>query len=164
MTPAAQLARPGEEEVTAIVTDQTHASAPADLRYDFTLPTAHVTSVPRSRAEVDQVLSSWGLATHPIRDAVLLIVSELVTNAVRHAAVCSSAVDVALAMADGQLDVAVHDRHPHRPRALPTPREDGDGGFGLHLVQHLAVEAGGSTAVPADPDGGGKTVTVTLPL
>jgi len=47
---------------------------------------------------------------------------------------------------------------------LLSPHPDDSGGWGLQLVRDLTAEVGGRTEVPADEDGGGKTVRVELPL
>ena len=122
-------------------------------------------SVPAARREVAAQLMLWGLSRHdrPVETA-LLVVSELVTNSVRHAAVLSPRVQVHVSLGIKELTVAVHDRHPGLPRPAAVPHTDGSGAWGLRLVQGLASEAGGTTSIPLDPDGLGKTVTVRLPL
>jgi anti-sigma regulatory factor (Ser/Thr protein kinase) len=134
------------------------------LSCDFSLPTDPV-SVPASRAIAGQTLDAWGFALgDSVRETALLVLSELVTNSVRHAARLSPQVDVGLSLTDTELTVAVHDRHPHRPSPLTRPRLDGEGGWGLRLVMELAAETGGGMAVRADLDGPGKTVAAYLPL
>ena len=70
-----------------------------------------------------------------------LLVSELVTNSVRHAGLKAGApVSIRATAADGVVRVEVH-YHGHgrvRPRA-PGPRQ---GGFGLHMVNELATRWG----------------------
>ncbi|MFD6423673.1 ATP-binding protein [Streptomyces sp. NPDC060198] len=70
------------------------------------------------------------------RDDFLLIVSELVTNAVRHAPGPST---LTLTTASGALDIAVtdHSRVPPAPRA--PDRADGTGGMGLHIAEDLGA-------------------------
>ncbi|MFJ6134952.1 ATP-binding protein [Kitasatospora sp. NPDC092286] len=70
-----------------------------------------------------------------------LSVSELVTNAARHAAVISPTVKVELSTDDTELTVSVADAHPFRPKALPAP--NGSGGWGLALAKGLVEEAHG---------------------
>jgi anti-sigma regulatory factor (Ser/Thr protein kinase) len=70
-----------------------------------------------------------------------LLVSELVTNSVRHAGLPPGApVSIKATAADGVVRVEVHDHGhgPVRPRA-PGPRQ---GGFGLHMVNELATRWG----------------------
>ncbi|MFF3596087.1 ATP-binding protein [Kitasatospora indigofera] len=89
------------------------------------------------------------------RDDLLLVVSELVTNAVRHA---GGAGTVDLALLPDAVDIAVSDPS----RTLPLPRLPdpgaGTGGLGLHLVAALC----GPVRVTLDP-GSGKTVHARLP-
>lgn len=134
------------------------------LSCDFSLP-ADPVSVPASRAIAGRTLDAWGFARgDAVRETALLVLSELVTNSVRHAARLSPRVDVGLSLTDHDLTVTVHDRHPHRPAPLPRPRPDGEGGRGLLLVRELTAESGGDMAVRADRDGPGKTVAAHLPL
>ncbi len=96
--------------------------------------------------------SCVGLATET-RDAAELLVSELVTNAVRHAD--SSLVLAVDLLGGGGVRVTVSDASP----AFPQPREaglDADDGRGLLLVGALAT-AWGWEAV-----GGGKDVWFEL--
>ncbi|MDT3395121.1 ATP-binding protein [Streptomyces sp. B1866] len=130
----------------------------------LTLP-ATAAAVPRARQEVRDALAALGMQReHPVADTALITLNELVTNCVQHAVVTSATFDIALAAHDGWLGLAVHDRHPYRPEALPEPHADASGGWGLLLVRRLVAEAGGTISMPLDPDGGGKTVVVRLPL
>ncbi|ANW17238.1 ATP-binding protein [Streptomyces clavuligerus] len=136
------------------------------LSYDgvwrFTVPTIEV-SVPRARAAVRGVLRGEGLPLQEdIEAGVLLIVSELVTNAVRHAAVVSPEATVEVAVRGGWIRISVEDRHPYRPRAVET---DGGqtGGRGLLLVREITLEAGGRCDVERTANGG-KAVWAELPL
>ncbi|MEU9133894.1 ATP-binding protein [Kitasatospora sp. NPDC048540] len=93
---------------------------------------------------------------HPREEEdLLLVVSELVTNAVRHTHGPGTITVTAL---DEELDIAVSDtsRTPPLPR-LPDPQA-GTGGLGLHLVAALC----GILQVTLDP-GSGKTVHAHLP-
>ncbi|MEU7148773.1 ATP-binding protein [Streptomyces sp. NPDC045456] len=91
---------------------------------------------------------------HPVDicDAVV-VVSELVTNAVRHT---HGACRLRLCLHCGHLSVEVHDDSPAPPRARPTGVEAEDG-RGLALVGAIAQ----TLEVRSDP-GGGKTVRATL--
>jgi two-component sensor histidine kinase len=93
---------------------------------------------------------------------LLLIVSELVTNAVRHAAVLSPEVDVEVAVGADRVRVAVEDNHPYRPKALESDHAR-TGGRGLLLVKTITDEAGGSCDVTRTPTGG-KVIWAVLPL
>ena len=98
----------------------------------------------QARAAVLQCAEELGL--DGICDDVILLVSEMVTNAIRHAAP-----PVRLEMASGDCDVvvAVCDGSPLEP-APRRPGEDAEGGRGMLLVDLLAVDHG----VRADPPGG----------
>ncbi|MFF4532868.1 ATP-binding protein [Streptomyces sp. NPDC001407] len=127
----------------------------------FSIP-AVPAAVPAARCEVTGQLGLWGLGSATVLETAVLAVSELVTNTVRHTAVARA--DIRLGLDERHLTVAVHDRDPRLPRRAAVAHLDGSGGWGLRLVQALAVEAGGRTSTPLDADGGGKTVTVLLPL
>ncbi|BAJ31902.1 MULTISPECIES: ATP-binding protein [Kitasatospora] len=140
------------------------ADPPQTVRYQLSLDTVPA-SVPAARRGARAELAARGLdADHPLTDTVLLVVSELVTNAVRHAAPRSPRATLRLDFSARELTVRVHDRHPHCPRPPEVPHEDGSGGWGLSLVHELAALSGGLVETVADPDGGGKTMLVRLPL
>ncbi|MFJ2114230.1 MULTISPECIES: ATP-binding protein [unclassified Streptomyces] len=128
----------------------------------FTAPAVDV-SVPRARHAVRDLLRRQRV---PVRDAVLqgvlLIVSELVTNAVRHAAVLSPEVAVEVAIGAEWIRVSVEDGHPYRPTALETDHAR-TGGRGLLLVRETAREGGGGCGVEHTA-GGGKVVWAVLPF
>ncbi|MFD8340212.1 ATP-binding protein [Streptomyces solisilvae] len=122
-------------------------------------------AVPAARSEIAAQLQMWGLPRGgEIVATAVLAVSELVTNVVKHAAHSAPAADVTLALEDGELVLAVHDRHPALPKPSAAVDADQIGGRGLWLIEALAAEAGGSIGFPADADGGGKAVEVRLPL
>ncbi|MYQ44429.1 ATP-binding protein [Streptomyces sp. SID4985] len=131
-------------------------------RHVLTLPT-EPSAVRVARETAERALTEWGIGLrHPAVDPALLIVSELVTNSVRHAAVLSPQVTVVYAAAPDRVAFAVHDRHPHRPRLDGPGLDTGTGG--LATVMELTLGLGGSAAVHADDDGGGKVIWITLPL
>lgn len=130
----------------------------------FQIP-PHNAAVPQARHAVVEVAAGWGLhPAHERADTLRLIVSELVTNAVKHAGMLSPQIDVVLHLTEtGWLRLGVHDRHPFRPKALLETVDD-DSGRGLLIVKHLVAECGGTAGIEPDPDLGGKTVWVALPL
>ena len=133
-------------------------------RITFAVPTEPA-GASAARRVAREILVAWVLdLDDPVVDSSIVILSELVTNTAKHTAVLCRQAEVTLALNYGCLFLAVHDRHPHRPKALLNPHPDDSGGWGLQLVRDLAAEAGGRTDVPADADGGGKTVRVELPL
>ncbi|MFE2467595.1 ATP-binding protein [Streptomyces mirabilis] len=85
-------------------------------------------------------------------DAVLLVVSELFTNAVRHA---GGVTGFRLEAGPGTVTVAVHDASTVPPRTLPLDATR-PGGFGWHLVQELSVD------VQVEVHAAGKTVTAVV--
>ena len=72
-----------------------------------------------ARGLVSASLTEWAL-DHLVDDATLLV-SELVTNAIVHA---GTEVELAVALLDDCVEVAVTDRHPARslPGRRPTPQ------------------------------------------
>ncbi|MGW1076047.1 ATP-binding protein [Streptomyces sp. NPDC002537] len=158
VVPGQRRERPKDES------DGDPVTAVTDRSLRFSVPTTPG-AVPAARREVAAQLCLWGLRPGAaVVGTAVLAVSELVTNTVRHAAEVSARADVHLGMDCRHLMVAVHDRDPRMPRRVEAPQLDGSGGRGLHLVEVLAAEAGGRTSIPRDEDGGGKTVTVLLPL
>ena len=134
------------------------------MRIGFAVPT-EASGATAARRVAREIFTAWGLdLDNPVVDSAIVILSELITNTHKHARLLSRRADVALWLDDGVLGIAVHDRHPHRPQALLAPHPDGTGGWGLQVVRDLTSEAGGTTAMPADDDGAGKTIEITLPL
>lgn len=87
-------------------------------------------------------------------DAVLLVVTELISNAVRHA---GGVTGFGLGAGPGTVTVTVHDASRRPPR--PQPPDPGEpGGFGWLLVQELAVDVQISVGAT------GKAVSAVLPL
>ncbi|QFQ98647.1 ATP-binding protein [Streptomyces phaeolivaceus] len=131
-------------------------------RHVLTLPTAP-SAVRLSRQTAERALTEWGISLrHPAVDPALLILGELVTNSVRHAALLSPEVTVIYAAGADCLAFAVHDRHPYQP-PLHTPVND-TGSGGLATVMELTLGLGGTAVVRGDADGQGKSIWITLPL
>ncbi|MER5771239.1 ATP-binding protein [Streptomyces sp. NPDC001985] len=128
----------------------------------FTAPAVEV-SVPRARHAVRDLLRRQGVpAGDETVEGLLLIVSELVTNAVRHAAPLSPELALEVAVRTGTVRVSVEDDHPCRPRALESDWRQ-TGGRGLLLVREITRGAGGAHDVEHTA-GGGKVVWAELPL
>ncbi|MFF1411924.1 ATP-binding protein [Streptomyces sp. NPDC058289] len=88
-------------------------------------------------------------------DTVILVVSELVTNALRHG---GGTYTLRLTAHPGTTEVAVDDLSPDPPRMRTPDLRDETGGFGWHMVNELAL----ATVVTPRPEGG-KTVRALLP-
>ncbi|EYT82852.1 ATPase [Streptomyces sp. Tu 6176] len=128
----------------------------------FTAPAVDA-SVPQARHAVrDLLLRQRVPVSDDLVHGLLLIVSELVTNAVRHAAVVSPVLAVEVAVGAEWLRISVEDDHPYRPTALETDHGR-TGGRGLLLVREIAREAGGVCDVQHTA-GGGKVIWAALPL
>jgi CheY-like chemotaxis protein len=112
-----------------------------------------ITSAARARAFVEEHCSSWGLDA--VVDDALLIVSELVTNAVVHA---ESEAELRLVAGTGILRVEVADQGGHAPDPQ-LAGDDDEHGRGLLLVTVLSAAWG----TEARPDGG-KVVWADLAL
>ncbi len=87
-----------------------------------------------------------------LRDDAALVVSELVTNALRHGA---GTVVLRASYVDERLSIAVTDSGDTLPRQLPIDA-DRIGGLGLHIVERVSAEWG------VAPFPGGKTVWAVL--
>ncbi|MEU5660447.1 ATP-binding protein [Streptomyces sp. NPDC047737] len=128
----------------------------------FTAPAVDA-SVPLARHAVRDLLDRQGVPVEDdILQGVLLIVSELVTNVVRHAALLSPELAVEVAIGAEWIRVSVEDNHPYRPTALVTDYGQ-TGGRGLLLVREITAEAGGTCDVEHTA-GGGKIIWAALPL
>ncbi|KNE81976.1 MULTISPECIES: ATP-binding protein [Streptomyces] len=128
----------------------------------FTAPCVD-SAAPRARSAVRDLLVRRAVPVHgELMDTVLVVVTELVANAARHAALLTPEIGIEVSAGAGWIRVAVEDDHPYRPAALDAGRFD-TGGRGLLLVTALTREAGGVWAVDRTASGG-KTVWVRLPL
>ena len=105
---------------------------------------AELESASAARRFVGSILRDWDC--DPIADSALLLVSELVTNAVLHA---RSRLDVVLRLAEDRLRVEVHDESQAQPTRKYYSPQAGTG-RGLMLVEQLAAHWG---VEPIDGDG-----------
>ncbi|MEI5525462.1 ATP-binding protein [Streptomyces brasiliscabiei] len=129
-------------------------------RHVLTLPTMP-SAVRTARENAELALIEWGISLrHPTVGPALLILSELVTNSVRHAAVLSAQVTVIYAAGKDCLAFAVHDRHPYQPPLYASVTGTG----GLATVMELTLGLSGTAVVRGDADGKGKSIWITLPL
>ncbi|MDQ0943153.1 ATP-binding protein [Streptomyces sp. V1I1] len=122
-----------------------------------------------ARAHARDVLAKWTVPDETA-DTAVLIVSELVTNAVRHAKKPTQAPPWATTPPPGQLILTlwhypqylliyVYDQDRTPPMLRPTAA-DGQSGRGLHLVDRLSAEWGYLYPTPHS----GKTVYAKLIL
>ncbi|WP_105968169.1 ATP-binding protein [Streptomyces geranii] len=133
-------------------------------RHVLTLPTAP-SAVRLSRQTAGRALSEWGISLrHPAVGPALLILGELVTNSVRHAALLSPELTVIYAADVDCLAFAVHDRHPYQPPLYAPVTGTGTGSGGLATVMELTLGLSGTAVVRGDADGQGKSIWITLPL
>ncbi len=134
------------EAIDAMTADQgeprrAHASSDGPVRarwnLQMTLPTAD-RAVWMARHATRDALATWRLAY--LEETAVLLVSELVTNAVRHAR-GGDEVTLLLQAAGTWLRIEVTDADPRWPRPR-TPAEFDGSGFGLVLVDALAGKWG----------------------
>jgi len=120
---------------------------------DLVLP-AVPDSVPRARAALAELADAVG----PDRlDDLRLIVSELVTNSVRHAGLDGGDdIDLRIQLLTDRIRVEIHDPGPgFVPTAAPATMYQ-DSGWGLYLVSRIADRWG------IDTTAHGKTVWLEL--
>lgn len=95
------------------------------------------------RAGVHRAMTGDGLPGDPVLpdvpEKMVLVASELATNALRHAAPPTT-VQLSHAGSEYLLDVA--DRDPGSPPVIETDRPAGAGGLGLQLAEQLSVDVG----------------------
>jgi anti-sigma regulatory factor (Ser/Thr protein kinase) len=107
--------------------------------------------VPYLRRQVRRVLQLWHL--EPLEWRVELVVTELTTNAVRHARTLFT---LSMTWDGRRLRVEVSDAHPVPPVPGEHPPPEAAGGRGLLLVEHVADRWG------YDPHERGKTIWCDL--
>ncbi|MEP7054903.1 MAG: SpoIIE family protein phosphatase [Actinomycetota bacterium] len=114
-----------------------------------------ITTPGQARAFVRETLATWG-ASEAVDD-VLLLTTELVTNAVVHA---GTTIDLFIEATDDLLIVSVSDRYAARslPSVVAAPAETSEGGRGLLLVHAIALRWG------VEHSTAGKRVWFEIPL
>jgi anti-sigma regulatory factor (Ser/Thr protein kinase) len=125
--------------VTALDPDPDPVPVPEE-RLELLVP-----AVPESVGEVRRALATLGLP-EDILDAARLLVSELVTNSVRHSGLGpDERVRVIAARSGTRLRVTVRDRPMQSESAVAgtiRPPPGAESGWGLFLVDHLATRWG----------------------
>ena len=112
---------------------------PEDHRIAFPLE-AELTAVRRARSLIRDPLKRWGL--EDLIDNSELLVSELVTNAIKYASNNGEdQVMLRLVLEPDSLVCEVHDSSPALPRVLQVDR-DAESGRGLHVVSQMASRWG----------------------
>ena len=101
---------------------------------------AQPSAVPHARQCTRHTLATWHLS-HVAADTEL-IVSELLTNAVRASPARTSAIALYLAADTGRLYVLVYDNCPHAPPRPAPADNDADNGRGLSIVDMLSEQYG----------------------
>ncbi|SCE63297.1 ATP-binding protein [Streptomyces sp. OspMP-M43] len=119
--------------------------------------TRPTTTVAGARERARKFLEALGepAVTPDSADTVILVVSELVTNALRHG---GGTYTLRLTAHPDLIEVAVDDPSPQTPRPRAPDPTGATGGYGWHMVTRLAR----TTSVTHRPTGG-KTVTALLP-
>lgn len=124
-----------------------------------------------ARQHAKDILLRWGVP-RAVTDDALLIVDELVTNAVRHAGSAAEPFDprrgqpkvrgcaLSLWIVNGELLISVYDQNNQRP-VLREFSLDAENGRGLQLVAGLSGGAWGYTFLPAEP---GKLIWAKLTI
>jgi anti-sigma regulatory factor (Ser/Thr protein kinase) len=107
---------------------------PGNLHAAVDLPPA-VRSVPAARRLVAQLLAAW--SAESFCDDALLLVSELVTNVVRHVP-GQTALTVEVTLSEPGLHIAVIDSSPVLPAPVLSVLHGPHGGHGIRLVAALA--------------------------
>lgn len=105
-------------------------------RTSLSLPTDD-TAPSRARGTTRELLSQWGL--DHLCDTVLVVVSELVTNAVRHG---QPPVRLSLRYDGARLAVGVHDSQPPTTRVPGISGLEAESGRGLFIISVLASTTG----------------------
>jgi anti-sigma regulatory factor (Ser/Thr protein kinase) len=92
-----------------------------------------------ARQAARDALAAWQL--EELTETTVLLVSELVTNAIQHASAGGSAIVLRLETAGGWLRIEVHDADPGEPTPRPLTGLE-ESGFGLVLVEAMADKWG----------------------
>lgn len=103
-----------------------------------------------ARRHLERIGRAWPA---DLLHSALLLVSETVTNAVRHG---SGTITLVVRWSRTLIRVEVHDEADAPPVLCATPTGDAEGGRGLHLLEVMSTRWG------VEPDPPGKTVWFEL--
>ena len=164
-----QLCPAGSDDDIAVLVAHVPLHSPRWDRFETALPFDE-TAAAIARNAMANILGSWSVASGVVAN-VVLIASELVTNAVNHG---RPPITLRVSRTTSELLLEVIDAAGHVPRVLrPGPADDH--GRGLHLVSTLAqkwgtrgTERGKAVwcTIPfaaADPASGGPGNEINLP-
>jgi anti-sigma regulatory factor (Ser/Thr protein kinase) len=122
----------------------------SDGSFELTVSVEPLSSLAAARHRLADQLRQWHCAN---LDEVLLVFSELLTNAILHA---QTTARVLTTINDGVIRLEIHDGAASiPPRQATDPSQTG--GFGLHIVEHLSNSWGWHTTST------GKLVWCTMP-
>lgn len=114
--------------------------APEDFREVRSWPLLTVDGLAVVRQDLSATLPGYpGVGLEDIPESVILVASELATNALRHG---GGPVTVHLAERQGEYLIDVVDRAPHVVPQIVSGRPVGGGGFGLRLAARLSDQIG----------------------
>ncbi len=137
-----------------VATDRTSALARVDDRQERPRALLDLDAGPTSAAQARAAVAACSdrLGLDELSDDVVLVVSEMVTNAVRHA---QPPVELEIEAGEDDVVISVRDGSPLPPVAR-TPDVDAEGGRGMLLVDLLSDDHGVRSQPP------GKTVWARL--
>jgi anti-sigma regulatory factor (Ser/Thr protein kinase) len=117
-----------------------------------TLP-SNVHAPAEARRHLQDLGAAW---PERVLDSALLVVSEAVTNALRHG---SGPIELCVALGDGRIRLEVSDEGTELPRRRPAAGDElGEGGRGLYLLDALTTGWG----TESKRDGPGKVVWMEI--
>lgn len=99
----------------------------------------HARAAAAARRSAGETLRWWGLGD--VVEVALLVISELVSNAVLHACASGPSLELRLCAGSTWLRIEVHDTDPQPPQ-LRRPAGLDEGGRGLLLVEAITDEWG----------------------
>jgi anti-sigma regulatory factor (Ser/Thr protein kinase) len=159
MAPPRPSSQDGPSRSATVIPQQAEPEPGAPLPdYRFSLG-AGAQAAAEARGQLHALVSLWAMRVDI--DVLVLLASELITNAVTHAenGAGAGAISVCVRCLRGELRVEVHDGSHDMPLPVPVPADDdAEAGRGLMLVDALAAEWG-FYRTP-----GGKAVYFTLPF